>query len=185
MSKYVKNLVANHLRERLDNVNDALLVDMIGLSANKNNRLRALLRDKNIHVMVVKNSLAARATEGSPLSALFTGLEGTAAVCWGAEDIVSLAKEIAKLAKDDEYAPFKARGGIMDEKAAIELLHGSKIGGVGLDVYENEPDIDDEWRGAPRTVLLPHLGSATRETREEMSRLLCDGIRNVLKSSGT
>jgi len=107
MSKYVKNLVANHLRERLDNVNDALLVDMIGLSANKNNRLRALLRDKNIHVMVVKNSLAARATEGSPLSALFTGLEGTAAVCWGAEDIVSLAK-------DDEYAPFKARGGIMD-----------------------------------------------------------------------
>jgi len=78
-----------------------------------------------------------------------------------------------------------ARGGIVDEKAAIELLHGGKIGGVGLDVYENEPDIDRQWLKAPRTVLLPHLGSATRETREEMSRLLCDGIRSVLKSSGT
>jgi lactate dehydrogenase-like 2-hydroxyacid dehydrogenase len=78
-----------------------------------------------------------------------------------------------------------ARGGIVDEKAAIKLLHGGKIGGVGLDVYENEPDIDRQWLKAPRTVLLPHLGSATRETREEMSRLLCDGIRSVLKSSGT
>ena len=126
MSKYVKNLVANHLRERLDNVSDALLVDMIGLTANKNNPLRALLRDKNIHVMVVKNSLAARAAEGSPLSALFTGLEGTAAVCWGAEDIVSLAKEVSKLAKDDEYAPFKARGGIMDGER-IDAAQGDQV----------------------------------------------------------
>lgn len=114
MSKYVKNLVADHLREKLGNVNDALLVDMIGLTANKNTRLRAILRDKNIHVMVVKNSMAARATEGSPLSPLFTGLDGTSAVCWGAEDVVSLAKEIVKLAKDDDYAPFKTRGGLMD-----------------------------------------------------------------------
>ena len=115
MSKYVKNLIADDLRERLRNVHDALLVDMVGLNANTNTRLRAELRNKNIHVMVIKNSLAARATEGTPLAPLFEGLGGTAAICWGAEDIVSLAKEITKLVKDEKNnAPFQTRAGVMD-----------------------------------------------------------------------
>ena len=97
MSKYVKSLVAEHLRQRLQNVHDALLVNVIGLNANTNSRLRAELRSKNIHVVVVKNSLAARATQGTPLAPLFEGVSGTAAICWGSEDIVSLAKEITKL----------------------------------------------------------------------------------------
>lgn len=96
-----------------------------------------------------------------------------------------LNREKLALLPEGAFVINTARGGIMHEKATIELLHADKIGGVGLDVYENEPDIDPGWRTAPRTVLLPHLGSATRETREEMARLLCDGIRNVLKSSGT
>ena len=98
----------------MKDVHDALLVNMVGLDANANTRLRAELRGKNIHVLVVKNSLAARATEGTPLAPLFEGLAGTAAICWGGEDIVSLAKEITKLAKDDKYKPFEARGGVMD-----------------------------------------------------------------------
>ena len=114
MSKYVKNLVTEHLRGRLQNVHDALLVNMIGLDANTNTRLRAELRSKNIQVMVIKNSLAARAAEGTPLAPLFTGLTGTAAFCWGSEDIVSLAKEITKLVRDDKYKAFEARGGVMD-----------------------------------------------------------------------
>jgi large subunit ribosomal protein L10 len=114
MSKYVKSLITEHLRERLRNVHDALLVNMVGLEANTNTRLRAELRSKNIQVLVVKNSLAARATEGTPLAPLFAGLAGTAAICWGSEDIVSLAKEITKLARNDKYAPFVARGGVMD-----------------------------------------------------------------------
>lgn len=114
MSKYVKNLVTEDLRERLLNVNDALLVNMVGLSANTNSRLRAELRNKNIHVVVVKNSMAARATAGTSLAPMFEGLTGTAAICWGSEDIVSLAKEISAIAKDDKNAPFTARGGVMD-----------------------------------------------------------------------
>ena len=114
MSKYVKSLITDHLRDRLQNVHDALLVNMVGLDANTNTRLRAELRRKNIQVVVVKNSMAARATEGTPLAPLFTGVSGTAAVCWGGEDIVSLAKEITKLAKDDKLKPFEARGGVMD-----------------------------------------------------------------------
>ncbi len=114
MSKYVKNLIADDLRQRLQNVHDALLVNMVGLNANANTRLRKELRDKNIHVMVIKNSMAARATAGTPLAPLFEGLGGTAALCWGAEDIVSLAKEITKLAKNDKNAPFATRAGVMD-----------------------------------------------------------------------
>jgi glyoxylate reductase len=73
-----------------------------------------------------------------------------------------------------------ARGGIMDENAAIDLLESGRLGGVGLDVYEGEPRLNPRWLKAPRTVLLPHLGSATTETREAMARLLCDGLASAL-----
>lgn len=123
MSKYVKDLITESLRESLKEVDDALLVDMIGLDANTNNRLRAELREKDIHVMVVKNSLARRATEGTPLSAMFEGLTGTSAICWGSEDVISLAKEVTRLAKDDSMAPFHARGGVMEgEKLSAEQV---------------------------------------------------------------
>ena len=114
MSKYVKNLITDHLRERLSGVNDALLVSVIGLDANADNRLRTELLAKDINLMVVKNSLAARATAGTPLSAMFEGVTGTAAVCWGGEDVVSLAKEVTRLARDEQYAAFKPRAGMMD-----------------------------------------------------------------------
>jgi len=114
MSKYVKNLITDHLRERLQGVNDALLVNVIGLDANANNRLRTELESKDINLLVVKNSLAARATAGTPLGPMFEGLTGTAAVCWGSEDIVSLAKEVIRLVKDKEYEALAARGGVMD-----------------------------------------------------------------------
>lgn len=73
-----------------------------------------------------------------------------------------------------------ARGGIMDESAVLEKLHSGFLGGVGLDVYDGEPDVNPAWFTAPNAVLLPHLGSATRETREAMAALLCDGIARIL-----
>lgn len=76
-----------------------------------------------------------------------------------------------------------ARGGIVDEAAAIALLRAGHLGGVGLDVYEGEPKLHPAWMDAPRTVLLPHLGSATVETRAAMARLLCDGIVEALGPS--
>lgn len=74
-----------------------------------------------------------------------------------------------------------ARGGILDEGAAIDLLHAGHLGGVGLDVYAGEPALDPRWLTAPRAVLLPHLGSATMETRAAMARQVCSGIREALK----
>ena len=63
MSKFVKDLITKDLRNRLEGVDDALLVDVIGLKNDKSVALRQRLRKKNIHLLVVKNSLAARATK--------------------------------------------------------------------------------------------------------------------------
>jgi len=114
MSKYVKNLISEHLREKLDGIRDLVVVNVVGMEANAATRLRAELRSKDIHLTAIKNSLAARATEGTVLEPAFRDLTGPAAVCWGTEDIVSLTKEITRLAKDKTFAPFEARGGVMD-----------------------------------------------------------------------
>ncbi|MCA9230004.1 MAG: 50S ribosomal protein L10 [Planctomycetales bacterium] len=114
MSKYLKNLITDELRSRLDGVSDALVVDVIGMEANANVALRRSLREKNIKLMVVKNSLAGRATEGTALAPAFEGSSGTSAVLWGGEDVVSLAKEVMRLAKEKEFEPFAPKGGVMD-----------------------------------------------------------------------
>ena len=114
MSKYVKNLLTEDIRQRLTDVHDALVVNVVGLNANASGRLRASLRSKGIQLMVVKNRLAARATAGTPLAPMFEGLSGSAAVCFGGEDIVSLAKEVVRLADDDQYKAFEPRGGVVD-----------------------------------------------------------------------
>ena len=57
MSKYVKELITNELKSRLEGVSDALLVDVVGMEANSNVELRKELRKKNMHLLVIKNSL--------------------------------------------------------------------------------------------------------------------------------
>ena len=61
-----------------------------------------------------------------------------------------------------------ARGEVVDEYALAQALWFETIGGAGLDVYEREPHVPDVLLGADNLVLLPHLGSATQETREAM-----------------
>ena len=114
MSKFVKNLVAGHYANRLEGVHDALLVNVIGLDANSNVMLRKRLREKDIQLMVIKNSLARRATEGTPLAPAFDNTEGSLAILWGQEDLISLAKEVMSLHDDKEFEAFEARGGVME-----------------------------------------------------------------------
>ena len=117
MSKFVKNIITEELKKRLDGVDNALLVNVIGMQVNDVNKLRALLAEKEIRILVVKNSLAARATAGTPLEAAFEGLTGTTALCWGASDIVALAKEVVKATKEKQFAKFSLLGGVMDGEA--------------------------------------------------------------------
>jgi large subunit ribosomal protein L10 len=114
MSKYLKNLMTSDLSKQLDGVQDALLVNVIGLPANQTCQLRKELREKEIHLVVVKSSLARRACEGTPLAAAFDGMEGAMAVLWGSTDLVSLAKIATRLHKSNDFAAFQTRGGVMD-----------------------------------------------------------------------
>jgi large subunit ribosomal protein L10 len=114
MSKAVKDLITKDLRKRLEGVEDALLVDVIGLKNEKNVALRQRLRKKNINLLVVKNSLARRAAEGTRLAPAFDTCQGTMAVIWGGEDIISLAKEVINIAEDKAFQPFAPKGGVMD-----------------------------------------------------------------------
>jgi large subunit ribosomal protein L10 len=123
MSKYIKNLMSQDISQKLDGVSDLLLVNVIGLDANTSVVLRKQFREKGINLLVVKNSTAKRATEGTPLASAFEGIEGTAAIVWGSEDIISLAKEVAKLSIDKEFEAFEARGGVMDG----ELLSADRV----------------------------------------------------------
>ena len=69
-----------------------------------------------------------------------------------------------------------ARGPIVDEAALVRALEAGHLGGAGLDVYEAEPKVHAGLLGRPDVVLLPHLGSATIETRLGMARMACEEI---------
>ncbi len=70
-----------------------------------------------------------------------------------------------------------ARGEIVDENALCEALAAGKIAGAGLDVFENEPAIDQRLMELPGVVLIPHMGSATFEGRQAMGEKVIANIR--------
>ncbi len=73
-----------------------------------------------------------------------------------------------------------ARGPVVDEAALAEALHAGRLFAAGIDVYEREPEVHPRLLTAPRTVLLPHLGSASVATRVRMAHLACAGAIAVL-----
>ncbi len=75
-----------------------------------------------------------------------------------------------------------ARGSVVDEAALVAALEAGRLGAAGLDVFEHEPKIPDALKAMENVVLLPHVGSATVETRQAMGDLVCDNLAEWLKS---
>ena len=73
-----------------------------------------------------------------------------------------------------------SRGGTVDEEALIDALENNKIAGAGLDVFENEPNINPRFLELKNTVILPHIASASVATREKMAMVAVDNLLAVL-----
>ncbi|MEI2415864.1 2-hydroxyacid dehydrogenase [Orrella sp. JC864] len=75
-----------------------------------------------------------------------------------------------------------ARGSVVDEAALVQALERGELGGAGLDVLANEPSVPAPLMQMDRVALMPHVGSATHETRADMSRLVHDNAVSFLET---
>ncbi len=77
-----------------------------------------------------------------------------------------------------------ARGDIIEDEALIDALERRKVYAVGLDVYKNEPNLNPGYHKHKSAFILPHLGSATKETRTAMANLAIDNLDEFFKTGG-
>jgi lactate dehydrogenase-like 2-hydroxyacid dehydrogenase len=75
-----------------------------------------------------------------------------------------------------------ARGAVVDQDALVDLLLSGELGGAALDVYEKEPEVPEALMDLPNVLLLPHVGSATFETRTAMAQLVVDNVKAFIES---
>lgn len=87
-----------------------------------------------------------------------------------------MGEEALARMKPEAFLINTSRGPVVDEAALVSCLIRGQIGGVGLDVYEFEPRIPEPLLNMPNVVLLPHVGSATLETRTRMAQMTLDAL---------
>lgn len=97
------------------------------------------------------------------------------------QDLIN-AKRLALL-PDGAILVNVARGNVVDEHALIAALASGRLRAAGLDVYKNEPDILPALRAVTNTFLLPHIGSATRETRDAMGFRALDNLDAIFSGA--
>ena len=118
MSKYVKELLQNELKQKITDVDDFLVVQTKGIDGNANNEMRGALKAKGIKLMVVRNAMMRQALEGlGKTAAVSLFLAGPCTVAYGGDSIVDVAKELKDWGK----------------KISVIALKGAFIEGVKMD----------------------------------------------------
>jgi glyoxylate reductase len=138
--------------------------------------------------VVYHNRMPASKKEEKALSVEYKSLEDLLKLSDVVSVHVPLTKETRHLIGSSRLKLMKptgvlintSRGAVIDEQALIQFLRERRIFAAGLDVFENEPEIPYALRELDNVVLLPHLGSATRETRMEMALMVARNVIAVL-----
>lgn len=99
------------------------------------------------------------------------------AVVGGPETVGFVSAAVIAALGDDGIIVNIARGSVVDEAALLDALENGRLRGAGLDVFLNEPDIDPRFLALPNVTILPHVGSATVETRAAMGDLQRQNLR--------
>ena len=100
------------------------------------------------------------------------------------ETINLINKDTLELLPKGAVVTNVARGEIIEDEALIEALERRKVYAVGLDVYKNEPNLNPGYLKHKSAFILPHLGSATKETRTAMANLAIDNMDEFFKTGG-
>lgn len=97
----------------------------------------------------------------------------------GGQGVIMTREKFALLPKGALFVN-SARGNLVDEDAMIDALKSGQLVAAGLDVFKSEPNYDTRINDLPNTFLLPHVGTATIETRTDMANIALDNIEAVL-----
>jgi large subunit ribosomal protein L10 len=127
MSKVIKGMMIDEIRQSIGECRDVIVIDMSKLDGVSDNKFRLEMQKKGINLLQVKNSLAKRALADSGFTALNQSLLGPSTLVWGADDIVALSKEITKWVKDLKKLEVKggSAGGEAIDAAGVESLSKS------------------------------------------------------------
>lgn len=133
MSKVVKDMIAADLKSRIGDTRDVLVVNSSKLDGVTQNNMRIKLRQQNIRMLAVKNSLAKKALKEVGLESLGAHLKGPSVLVWGGADIVALSKEISKWVKDLKDK-LEIKGGVVE---------GTSVDAKGVDALSKSPSREE------------------------------------------
>ena len=125
------------------------------------------------------------ATYHDNLNDLMKASDVLSVCCPASKETINLInKDTLELLPKGAVVTNVARGDIIEDEALIDALERRKVYAVGLDVYKNEPNLNPGYLKHKSAFILPHLGSATKETRTAMANLAIDNIDEFFKTGG-
>lgn len=128
MSKLIKGMLTEELREDYAGVSSACVIEVSGLNVKQQEKLRKDLRGKSARVQVIKNSLARRAFEGGPLAPLGKALVGPCALVTGQQSVVDIARLLMEAAR--EFKKLKLKQAIFEgDPSLLTVEQLSKLKG--------------------------------------------------------
>tara|TARA_B100001123_G_C15325484_1_gene1029389 strand:+ start:1617 stop:2570 length:954 start_codon:yes stop_codon:yes gene_type:complete len=131
----------------------------------------------------LSQELEAGATYHGSIKSLFSDIDVLSINCPATKETEKIInKETLNFFSKNVVITNSARGDMIDDDAMIQALKDNKIFALGLDVYNGEPNIHPGYLQYPNVFILPHLGSATEKTRNDMANLAIDNIDEFFKT---